>query len=57
VFLTKVDLLPYLPFDINTCIQSIRQINARAPVFQVSPLTNRGMDACVTWITEFVRHE
>jgi len=57
VFLTKVDLLPHLPFDIDTCIQSIKQINAHAPIFQVSPLTNSGMDACVRWVTDFVRHE
>jgi len=57
VLITKVDLLPHLQFDIDTCIQSIKQINPTVPVFQVSPLTHHGMDACVSWVTGFIRHE
>jgi len=52
VVLTKTDLLPYLPFNLNACLDYLRQVNGALPVFQVSALTGEGMDAWVIWLLE-----
>jgi len=44
IVLTKVDLLPYLPFDVDTCIGYVRQVNDRIPIMQVSSMTGAGME-------------
>lgn len=56
VIITKVDLLPHLSFNVDLCIQGIKQINPAIPIFQISPLKDIGMDACIAWITEHVSH-
>jgi hydrogenase nickel incorporation protein HypB len=48
--LTKADLLPHLPFEVDACLAFIRQVNARLPVFQVSALKGRGMKPWVDWL-------
>lgn len=50
VVLTKVDLLPYLAFDLETCLGYIRQINASVPTFQVSAVSGAGMDDWTRWL-------
>jgi hydrogenase nickel incorporation protein HypB len=50
VVLTKVDLLPYVPFDMSACRGGIEQIHASLPVFEVSALKGEGLDAFVTWL-------
>jgi len=42
--LTKVDLLPYLDFQIDTCLDYIRQVNSSLPVIQLSAKTGQGVD-------------
>jgi hydrogenase nickel incorporation protein HypB len=49
--LTKTDLLPYLPFKLDACLDYLRQVNGELPVFQVSALTGDGMDAWVKWLS------
>ncbi len=49
IVLTKIDLLPHLSFDMNLCLQFIRQINARTPIFQVSAVTGAGMAEWCRW--------
>ena len=55
VVLTKVDLLPHLLFDIDTCIEYIRQVNGNVPVMKVSALDGTGMDEWIEYLacTEF----
>ena len=50
VVLTKIDLLPYLPFNLNACLDYLRQVNGELPIFQVSALTGDGIDAWVEWL-------
>ena len=38
IVISKIDLLPYVPFKLQNCLRSIREINPRAPVLQVSAL-------------------
>jgi hydrogenase nickel incorporation protein HypB len=46
VVLTKVDLLPHVPFDLERALRGIRALNAEAPVLTVSARTGQGME---TW--------
>lgn len=50
VILNKVDLLPYLDFDIDKCIDYINRINPKAKVLQLSAKTGEGMDTWYAWI-------
>ena len=50
VVLTKLDLLPHVPFDLETCRKAIRQINPHAPLFELSALTGDGMPAWADWV-------
>lgn len=51
VVLTKIDLLPHLSFDMDTCLEYIHQINAHIAIYQVSPLNNLGMEKFISWLT------
>ena len=50
IVISKIDLLPHVPFDLKKCLSFIRKINPHAPVFQVSALTGRGMNAWTDWL-------
>ena len=50
VVLNKIDLLPYLQFDVQRCLDHARRVNPRARVFQVSAVTGEGMDAWCAWL-------
>jgi hydrogenase nickel incorporation protein HypB len=49
--LTKTDLLPYVPFDIDRAVAAARSINPHLEFFFVSALSGEGMDS---WL-EFLR--
>ncbi|WP_353930590.1 hydrogenase nickel incorporation protein HypB [Okeanomitos corallinicola TIOX110] len=44
MMLTKVDLLPYLEFDVQRCIEYAKQVNPKIQIFQVSATTGVGLD-------------
>ncbi len=44
MILNKSDLLPYVPFDVDTCIEYARRINPDIKVLQLSALTGEGLD-------------
>ncbi len=48
--LTKVDLLPYVPFDIEAAKANARQINPDIEILEVSCSTGKGMDAWRAWL-------
>jgi hydrogenase nickel incorporation protein HypB len=50
VVLTKVDLLPHLPFDLAACRDHLRQVNGGLRVFEVSCTTGEGVDAFTDWV-------
>ena len=50
VIINKTDLLPYVRFDVEKCINNIRKINARARILQISALTENGMDQWLKWL-------
>lgn len=52
VLLNKIDLLPYLRFDVSKCEEFLRRVNPKARVLRVSATTREGMDQWCTWLAE-----
>lgn len=50
MLLNKIDLLPYLSFDVERAIGYARRVNPRLQVFQVSATTGAGMAGWLDWI-------
>jgi hydrogenase nickel incorporation protein HypB len=50
LILTKVDLLPYVPFDIEAAKANARQINPEIEILEVSCTTGKGMDEWRAWL-------
>ena len=50
VVVTKIDLLPYIPFDLDTCLANIQAVNGHVPVFTISAVNGQGMQAWLDWI-------
>lgn len=50
IVLTKIDLLPYLPFQLDRCVAYVRQVNPDAPLFQVSALKGDGLEEWTGWV-------
>ncbi len=48
--LNKTDLLPYVDFDVERCIDYARRINPGLEVVQVSARTGEGMDDWLAWL-------
>jgi hydrogenase nickel incorporation protein HypB len=48
--LNKVDLLPYLDFDLDAFHTAVRALNPEAPLFQVSCKTGEGIENWVEWL-------
>jgi hydrogenase nickel incorporation protein HypB len=52
MLLNKVDLLPYVDFDLMRCIESARRINPAIEVIPVSATRGNGIDAWLDWIEQ-----
>lgn len=50
MLLNKVDLLPYLDFDVDRCIAYAREVNPDIEILLVSATRGEGMDAWLTWL-------
>jgi hydrogenase nickel incorporation protein HypB len=48
--LTKIDLLPYLEFDVEACIANARRVNPQLRVFRVSARTGAGLAPLADWL-------
>jgi len=48
--LTKTDLLPYLDFDVDACIDYARRVNPDLKVFQLSSKSGDGLTQWYDWI-------
>ncbi len=55
VLINKIDLLPYLKFDVNAFSKAIKGINRKARIFPLSCTTGEGVDKWVDWLREQVR--
>ena len=52
VLITKVDLLPHLPVDLETIRHNIHSINPNASVIEVSALTGEGIETWHQWVQQ-----
>ncbi|MEK9616818.1 MAG: hydrogenase nickel incorporation protein HypB [Deltaproteobacteria bacterium] len=50
MLLNKVDLLPYLQFDLERCLNAALEINPTLKILQVSATTGEGMEEWYDWI-------
>ena len=50
IVLTKIDLLPYVQFDVQGCIEYAQQVNPEIRIFQVSALTGTGLENWYDWV-------
>ena len=50
MLLNKVDLLPYLQFDLEHCLKAALEINPTLKILQVSATTGEGMNEWYDWI-------
>jgi hydrogenase nickel incorporation protein HypB len=52
MLINKIDLLPYVRFDVDRCIAFAREVNPDIEVFQVSAETGQGMQAWYQWLRQ-----
>ena len=50
MILNKVDLLPYLQFDVEKCIAYAKQVNPKIDVIQLSATTGQGLQDWLDWL-------
>jgi len=48
--LTKIDLLPYVQFDVARCVEYARRVNSKIEVLQLSSTSGAGMDSWLDWL-------
>ncbi|BAY74375.1 hydrogenase accessory protein HypB [Nostoc linckia NIES-25] len=52
MILTKIDLLPYVQFDVQKCMEYAKQVNPKIQIFEVSVTTGLGLDSWYKWLSE-----
>ncbi|MDH7570366.1 MAG: hydrogenase nickel incorporation protein HypB [Armatimonadota bacterium] len=57
ILLTKVDLLPVLPFETGRVQRDLAQVNTRAPLLFLSTTSGAGMAEWLSWLRQQVRGE
>ena len=50
MILNKIDLLPYVKFDVEKCIAYAREVNPKIEILQVSATTGEKMDDWYQWL-------
>jgi len=50
VLINKIDLLPYLKFDIESFSQAVKGMNEKAEIFPISCVTGQGIEQWVSWL-------
>ena len=55
LIINKTDLLPYVDFDVDRCIQYARQVNPTIQVMQLSTTKGDNFSAWTKWIEENIR--
>ncbi len=53
--LNKVDLLPYLKFEVDQCLDFAHRVNPRLKIIRTSAVTGEGMAAWTDWIESGAR--
>ncbi|MBJ7882011.1 hydrogenase nickel incorporation protein HypB [Gelidibacter salicanalis] len=50
MLISKLDLLPYLPFSVEAVTEDARTVNPDIDVLEISSLKDTGLDAWIQWI-------
>lgn len=50
MLLNKIDLLPYLNFDVEQCINYAKQVNPTIQILPISATTGEGMSEWINWL-------
>ena len=50
MILNKIDLLPYVDFDVDTAMKHARHLNADLPLFKISCRTGEGLQEWYDWL-------
>ena len=56
MLLNKIDLLPYVRFDVERCIAGAREVNPRLSILQVSATRGDGLPEWYAWLRAQVAH-
>ena len=52
MILNKIDLLPYVNFNVDDCINYAKTVNPEIKIFQLSATTGEGMDNWYDWLQQ-----
>ncbi|MNN79463.1 Hydrogenase isoenzymes nickel incorporation protein HypB [compost metagenome] len=52
MIINKIDLLPYVNFSVDKCIEFARQVNPSIQVIALSATSGEGMDLWLNWLGE-----
>jgi hydrogenase nickel incorporation protein HypB len=55
MILNKIDLLPYVKFDVGRCVAYAKEVNPQIEVIQLSATTGEGMDNWYEWLRHHLR--
>lgn len=50
LLLTKTDLLPHIPFDMDLFEGDVRKLNPNVPMLKLSAISGEGMEAWIEWL-------
>lgn len=50
LLINKIDLLPYVKFDVNAFTKAFKGLNEKAEIFEVSCVTGQGIDRWASWL-------
>jgi len=57
VIINKIDLLPYVKFDLDAFMQKVKSLNANVKIFPLSCTSGEGIDAWIRWLQRAMSHE
>ena len=55
--LNKIDLLPYLEYDVDAAVEHIHQIHPEMPIFKLSAKTQTGFTPWLDWLRSSVKQK
>jgi len=55
IIVNKIDLLPFVDFNLDQFTSSVRKLKPRVPIFLVSARTGVGMDSWINWLKKALR--
>jgi hydrogenase nickel incorporation protein HypB len=50
MLVNKIDLLPYVDFDVARCVEYARRARPGVPVLELSATTGAGLDGWYDWL-------